>query len=129
MSSLAVDSTAPPQVYKHVRAMNLIGSQARHIGITGNLNIKKTPVYKREYTDGSESYWEFWHRILRKDQMWLWAGQDGSLNAGELNYSDSPTYFFGVPPAGAPAAIAKKYIPVIEGDFTKNIRGRVHEVW
>lgn len=129
MSSLATDSIAPPQVYKHVRAANLIGSMARHLGITGNLNIKKTPVYKREYTDGSESFWEFWYRILRKDQMWLWAGPDGSLNAGDLNYGDPPTYFLGVPPSNVSARTAGMYIPVEEGDFTKNIRGRVHEVW
>jgi murein DD-endopeptidase MepM/ murein hydrolase activator NlpD/prophage tail gpP-like protein len=129
MSSLAVDSIAPPQVYKHVRAANLIGSQARHIGMTGNINLKKTPVYKREYTDGSESYWEFWYRLLRKDQMWLWSGPDGSLNAGELNYSDAPTYFLGQPPAGASRSVARKYIPIIEGEFTKNVRGRVYEVW
>ena len=129
MSALAVDSTAPPKVYKHVRAANLIGSMARHLGIDGKLNLKKTPVYKREYTDGSETYWEFWYRMLRKDQMWLWAGADGSLNAGDLNYNDAPTYFFGEPPSNVSRRVAERYIPVEEGDFTKNIRGRVHEVW
>ena len=129
ISSLATDSTAPPRVYKHVRARNLIGSQAKHIGISGPFNVKNTPVYKREYTDGSETYWEFWYRILRKDQMWLWAGPNGSLNAGELNYSDKPTYFFGTPPSGASRAVAEQYLPVIEVEFTKNVRSRVHEVW
>lgn len=129
MSALAVDSVAPPALYNHVRAQKLIATQARHLGISGSMNIKKTPVYKREYTDGSETYWEFWYRLLRKDQMWLWAGPDGSLNAGDLNYNDNPTYFFGVPPSSASKRQAERYIPIEEGDFTKNVQSRVYEVW
>jgi len=129
ISALATDSIAEPHVYKHVRAQMLIASMARHLGIDGNINIKKTPVYKREYTDGSETYWEFWYRMLRKDQMWLWAGSDASLNAGDLNYNDAPTYFFGTPPSSASARIKKKFIPVEDATFGKNVRGRVHEVW
>jgi prophage tail gpP-like protein len=129
LSALAVDSIHPPQLFKHVRAQRLIGSEAKHLGITGAFNVKKTPVYKREYTDGSETYWEFWYRILRKDQMWLWAGPDGSLNAGDLNYNDQPTYYFGVPPSSASKRVADKYIPLEEGEFLKNVQGRVYEVW
>lgn len=129
ISAVATDSIAKPQQFNHIRAAKLIATQARQLGIGGRLHLAPTKVYKREYTDGSETYWEFWYRILRKDQMWLWAGADGSLNSGKLNYHDDPSYFLGTPSPHDSERLRRFYQPVLRVEITKDVQNRVGEVW
>jgi prophage tail gpP-like protein/murein DD-endopeptidase MepM/ murein hydrolase activator NlpD len=129
ISAVATDSIAKPQQFNHARAAKIIARQARELKIGGRLHLAPTKVYKREYTDGSETYWEFWYRILRKDKMWLWAGPDGSLNSGKLSYDDSPSYYLGTPSPHASEATRRYYQPVLRVEITKDTQGRVGEIW
>lgn len=119
MSSLATDSTVPPQQFKWIRSWDIIGKQAREIGLNGRLNLARAGIIKKvQFTDGSESYWEFWHRLARKDKQYIWAGPEGSLNMGALNYGAAPVVTFGT---GG--------IPVERLEIRKSTQSRVGEVW
>ena len=130
LSSIAVDSTIPPGQYRRVRAWKVVEKQARQLRIGGRLNLSKTgQVKKAQYTDGSESYWEFWHRLYRKEQMWIWFGPQGYLNAGRLHYDAAPSYFFGKPKSDDSNRIKELYIPVEHAAINKTTQGRIGEVW
>jgi prophage tail gpP-like protein/murein DD-endopeptidase MepM/ murein hydrolase activator NlpD len=130
MSCLAVDSTVPPQLWKQIKASTIIPKQARDLGMLGPFHITTQGVVnKLQFTDASESYWDFWYRLVRKDQMYIWTGPDGSLWTGILNYNKPTLYFFGDPPAGASASLAGKYIPIETMEFRKSTQGRLAEVW
>jgi hypothetical protein len=130
LSSLATDSTVPPKHYRHARAWKIVEKQARELGIGGRLNLSHdAQVKKLQVTDGSESYWEFWHRLYRKEQMWIWMGPQGYLNAQKLHYDAAPSYFFGKPKADDPSRIKELYIPTENVEIRKTTQGRVGEVW
>ena len=128
-SALAIDSTAPPQQFRLLRAHDIVGKQAISIGFK-NTNLKKQNVIKKvQYTDGSESYWEFWYRLYRKEKMWLWTEPSGMLIANELNYTGNPVYFLGSPRKNDPKSVYAQYIPVETMEITKSTQGRVGEIW
>jgi prophage tail gpP-like protein len=128
-SALAIDSVAPPQQYRLVRAHDIVGKQAISIGFK-NTNLKKQNVIKKvQYTDGSESYWEFWYRLYRKEKMWLWTEPNGMLIANELNYTGSPAYFLGSPRKNDPKSVYAQYIPIENMEITKSTQNRVGEIW
>lgn len=130
LSSLATDSTLPPKQYRHVRAWKLVQEQARELGIGGRLNLSKgIQVKKSQYTDGSETYWEFWNRLYRKEKMWIWFGPQGQLNAGKLHYEAAPSYFFGKPKSNDPSRIKDLYQQVENVQVKKTTQGRLGEVW
>jgi len=130
MSSLAVDSTVPPQLWQSIRASDIIPKQARELGMKGPFHITtKTVVKKLQFTDASESYWDFWYRLVRKDQMFIWTGPDGSLWTGLLNYNAQTKYFFGMPPKNVSSTIAAQYIPIETLEFRKSTQARLGEVW
>lgn len=129
LSSLAMDSTVPPQQLRHVRAWSVVEQQAKEIGFQRTHLAKGQMVRKVQHTDGSESYWEFWYRLYRKEKMWIWTEPNGTLVADVLNYGSNPVYFLGTPKADDPAHIKALSIPVEQFSIRKSTQARVEEVW
>jgi hypothetical protein len=129
LSSLATDSTAPPNTYRHVRPWSVVEQQAKQIGFR-QTNLAKAPMIRKlERTDGSESYWEFWYRLYRREQMWLWTEPTGVLRSDRLNYSQPTAYFFGTADRSDPTEIQRFYIPALSLSIRKTTQQRVGEVW
>jgi hypothetical protein len=132
-SSLAVDSAVPPNQYRHIQAWRLVQQQAREIGFTRTRLAKTGPtgpvIKKSQYTDGSETYWEFWYRLYRKERMWLWTEPEGTLVADKLNYTGAPRYHFGEPRTKDPKNIQRQYIPVEGFSIRKGTQSRIGEFW
>jgi prophage tail gpP-like protein/uncharacterized protein YcbK (DUF882 family) len=130
LSSLATDSTAEPTMWQNARSSSIVAQQAKALGITNVSGLAPTkPVKKRHYTDGSESYWEFWYRMYRKEGMWIWTEPDGALMGSTLNYNQNPSYFFGNPDPNDNASVKQAYMPVMEFQGHKTGQSRLHEVW
>jgi NlpC/P60 family len=126
MSSLATDSTCPPQHFRRMRAVSLIQKQATELGMPGPFNLtSKGSVRKILRTDGSETFWEFWYRLARNEKMWLWAGPQGGLTMAPLNYGAPISYTFGQPdnPRGKGT-----FIPVETIEVRKNSASRIYRV-
>lgn len=128
LSAIAIDSACPPGWFELARAWAIVGRQAREIGFRRMSLGRAGQVRKKQYTDGSETYWEFWYRLYRKEKMWIWTDPNGTLIAGRLNYENNPTYFFGVPRGDEPTAIRRSYIPVEHAEMRKSTQQRVEEV-
>jgi len=128
-ASLALDSMVEPNKWKKIKPMYLIGNQAKQLGFpSANLNsISK--VKKIIKTDGSETYWEFWYRLVRNDKAYIWCGPNGALILNRLNYTKQPTYYFGTPLKTDRPAIADAHIPVEGLEIRKSTQGRVYRVW
>lgn len=133
LSSLAMDSTVPPQTYRQQRAWAIVQKQARELGFTDTRLVKSGPegtmVRKLLQTDGSESYWEFWYRLYRREKLWLWTDPDGTLFGDILNYTGSPLYFFGSKLKSEPQSRSRYYMPIERLEITKSTQSRVGEVW
>jgi len=127
LSSLATDSDALPYRWKHVRAWKVVETQARKLGFQRMQLSRAGEVKKSQYTDGSESYWDFWYRLYRKEKMWLWTEPSGLLVAGRLNYSKNPSYYLGDSRLSDSAAIQRQVIPVTAVTLTKNTQNRIYE--
>lgn len=128
LSSLAIDSTPLPQRWAKARAWGIVKSQAHDIGFK-NTHLSHTGIVKKlQYTDGSESYWDFWYRLYRQEKMWLWTLPNGELVGSKLNYGKDPVYFIGDARDGDHAGIKAALIPVIDGSLTKTTQARVEEV-
>lgn len=129
MSSLAVDSDAPPQQYRHARAWSVIEAQARELGFK-NVQLSKAGLIKKLiHTDGSESYWDFWYRLYRNEKMWIWCEPDGTLMADRLNYTGQISYYFGTPKASDSKYVHAIYIPIEHAVYRKTTQQRLGEVW
>lgn len=126
LSSAAVDTTAVPFNWRNARPTKIIGDHARKLGFS-KLNISPVKVIRSLFTDGSESEWDFWYRMVRKRQMWIWCSPDGTLNVDQLNYAASPTYYFGVP--GGKYQNQGNWIRVEQCEIRKNTQTRIGEVW
>lgn len=126
LSSAAVDTTAIPFNWRNAVPKKIITDQARALGFS-RINISPTSVISKLYTDGSESEWDFWYRMVRKKQMWIWCSADGTLNVDQLNYAANPTYYFGVPSKAYPDN--GQWIRVQEAEIRKNTQTRIGEVW
>lgn len=128
LSSLAVDSTPLPQRWAKARAWSIVKSQAHNIGFK-DTNLTHTGIVKKsQYTDGSESYWDFWYRLFRQEKMWLWTTPNGILVGSKLAYGKDPVYFIGDARADDHDKIKSLLIPVIEASLTKSTQGRIEEV-
>jgi N-acetyl-anhydromuramyl-L-alanine amidase AmpD/prophage tail gpP-like protein len=128
-SSLALDSTCLPVVFKRVKAKYVVANQARKLGFT-NISLSEVGEWKKTIkTDGSETFWEFWYRLYRNEKMWLWCGPNGALIGNRLNYTQAPSYFFGTPESGAPASRKRKYIPVERVSIRKSTQARIGTVY
>lgn len=132
-SSVAVDSTVEPGKYRKFQAWRLVDQQAREIGFKRTMLAKNGPegqiVRKLQVTDGSESYWEFWHRIYRKEQMWIWTEPGATLVANKLNYEKPAAYFFGTARPKDSKFIARQFIPVERIEINSSKQNRFGEVW
>jgi len=122
-SAIAADTTAEAGMWRKQRANDFIESRARSLGMTTRFNLAPGPTKKTIKTDGSESEWEFWYRLLRKEQQWLWFSSDGWLTSGELKSGDTPDYYFGTPPVHAGSS-ATQYIPVERVAYKKTTQSR-----
>jgi hypothetical protein len=132
-SALAVDSTVQPGKYRKFQAWRLVDQQAREIGFKRTMLAKTGPngpiIRKLQVTDGSESYWEFWHRIYRKEQMWIWTEPGATLVANKLNYEKPASYFFGSARRTDSKFIARQFIPVERLEIRSSKQNRLGEVW
>lgn len=126
LSSVAVDSQAPPGETKQVRPAVFIRKEAATLGIN-KMRLADLPTVKKLYRDGSESYWESWYRLVRQTAgFWIWHEPDGTLVIDKLHYATSPTYYFGSPAKGTSN---NKWVPVEQCRITKDTTQRVGEVW
>jgi cell wall-associated NlpC family hydrolase/prophage tail gpP-like protein len=128
LSSLATDSTVLPHRWAKSRAWSIVRKQAHDIGFHKTQLSRTGIVKKMQYTDGSESYWDFWYRLYRQEKMWLWTLPDGTLIGNKLNYSADPLYYLGDRKAGDGAHVQNMIIPVISVVATKSTQGRIEEV-
>lgn len=129
LSSAAVDTTAKPHYWRNARPAKIIADSASTLGFSKSLlDIAPISVMKKLlYTDGSESEWDFWYRMVRQKQMWIWCDSDGILHVDQLNYSSKPSYYFGEPTKEVPHK--DHWIRIQEAEVRKNTQTRVGEVW
>lgn len=126
MSSIAVDTTAPPVSLRAVQPHKLIAQRAHSLGIS-QVSVSSVNTIRSIFTDGSESEWDFWYRMVRRKQMWIWCGPAGTLHIDNLNYSDNPKYYFGT--YDRQHGTSASWIPVKSVEIRKNTQTRVGEVW
>lgn len=128
-ASLALDSMVEPQKWKKVKPMYVIGNQAKQLGYP-QVSLNNVSKWKKVIkTDGSETYWEFWFRLVRNDKAYLWVGPNGALILNRLNYSERPTYYFGTPKKDDPELIQTAHIPVEGLEIRKSTQGRAYKIW
>lgn len=101
--SVLAQSEAPPGRWRHVQPAQFIKARAEALGMTVN-RIHKMAEIGTLYTDGSETEWAFWYRIIRQSGMFMWTEPLGGLVIDHLGYALTPTYNIGVPPRGAGAS-------------------------
>jgi prophage tail gpP-like protein len=127
-SSLATDSTVPPTHFRQVRAWAIVEQQAKQLGFRNTQLAHGKIVKKVQYTDGSESFWDFWWRLYRKEQMWIWCNPDATLIASTLNYSNSIDYYLGDFRDDDSTPIRRAHIPIESIEIRKTTQQRVGEV-
>jgi len=129
LSALAIDSEVPPSQFRHVRGWAVVDQQAKALGFRKTKLAHGQMVRKVAHTDGSESYWEFWYRLYRREKMWIWCDPDGTLRADFLHYSGTPNYWLGVPKTDDPGRVKESHIPVEQFGVRKNAQTRVAEAY
>jgi hypothetical protein len=131
LSSIAADTDADPGVWRKMRATDFIKMRADDLkmGQSGvRYALTKTQVQPKISTDGSETEWELWYRLIRNQSHWIWFTPDAVLTSGPLNYEGAPTYFFGTPKATDSGNNRTKWIPVERISYRKTTQGRVGKV-
>ena len=128
MTSVAVDSQAPPNQWRNARPTEVIEREARQLKIGSKVQLPKTAPFKTLARDGSETYWEFWYRLMRKRSMWLWSEPDGILTGGFLDYNAKPSYKFGRP-SGSFSSLNPGWIPVQHAMWKKSTANRIGEIF
>lgn len=126
LSCLATDSQADPGRLYSVLPHVLVKQQANDLGIK-KTQLIEVDKFGRTYTDGSETFWEFWYRLYRKRKKWIWLEPDGTLIADNLHYTNAPTYFFGRPPAGDTQP--SRWINVERLGVMVDKRKRLYQMW
>jgi cell wall-associated NlpC family hydrolase/prophage tail gpP-like protein len=129
LSAIATDTILPPTQMRHARAHTIVKTQATRLGFKKTNLAYANQSFKKQYTDGSESYWEFWYRLYRKEKKWIWTEPDGTLVANVLSYDARPSYFFGIPSQNDSPKIRKMYLPIEHAGFVKNTTKRLGHVW
>jgi cell wall-associated NlpC family hydrolase len=128
-SCVATDTDAAPGKWKHVQPAAFIAKRAHALGIS-NVQIVKCSEIGTVITDGSETEWAFWYRLMREKNMWLWFEPTGRMIGDKLGYSIAASYYFGEPNArGHRGVEGGGWIPVERLEITKSDQGRVGEVW
>ena len=128
-TSIATDSKHPPQRYTAGRPHVIVAKEAAAIKMGSQTKLSKTNSFKQLATDGSESYWQFWYRLYRKRQMWLWAEPDGTLVGSTLNYSGRPSYYFGDKYSLGKTYERIDFIPVEGVEWRANKNQRIAETY
>lgn len=128
LTSVAVDSQHPPQIWKNIRPHALVANEARKLKIGGSLNLTQAKGFKSYSTDGSESFWQVWYRFYRKRKLWLYAEADGTIIAGGLNFTEAPAYYFGSPQGVNSARRGQVWVPVLEMEYRVDKTQRVGEI-
>ena len=126
---LALDSYCEPQKWKKVKPMYIIANQARKLGFPQIATNKVSKVKKTVKTDGSETFWEFWYRLVRNDKSYIWCGPNGALILNTLNYEQEVSYYFGTPLKTDSEYVKRAYISVEGLEIRKSTQGRVYQVW
>lgn len=127
LSAAPIDDTAVPFNWRNARPEKIIHDRAVAKKWFSRFNIVKVAPISNLYTDGSESEWAFWYRMIRKRQMWIWCSANGTLNIDKLNYGSTPRYLFGVPTSQYPNR--EQWIRVMEAEEHKTTQGRIGSVW
>lgn len=125
LSCLATDSDAPPGRFRKINVRSFIAERAHKVGFS-EVRIPDLSVIQTDVTDGSETEWELWYRLVRQKKAWLWTEPNGALVADFLAYDANPSYFLGVPRRNTNQS---KWIPATQVKFTKSAQGRIGEVW
>lgn len=126
LSAAPVDDTAIPENWYYGRPDRIIASQARQRGFSRFSIIPLSPI-THIYTDGSESVWAFWYRMVRIKHLWIWVDADGTLWIDHLNYASAPSYYFGWPTKAKPNV--NQWINVISAAILKDTKTRIWQVW
>jgi prophage tail gpP-like protein len=126
-SSIAADTIAEPGLWREQRANDFIRKRATELKVATKFNLAGEQTRKTFKTDGSETEWEFWYRLIRHEGMWLWFSSDGTLNSGKLK-TGAPTYFFGTPPLSVSAGADHHWLPVERVGYRKTTQPRVGDV-
>lgn len=125
ISAVATDSQVSPDKWNNMSPAQIISKQARALKIGDRLNINNSKPFKLISTDGSESYWEFWYRLMRKRSKWLWTLADGTIIGNDLNYDSDPIYFFGEPAGDR----SSRWVKVEAAQWKKSTSSRIGEVF
>jgi hypothetical protein len=124
-SAIATDTMADAGKWTFVKPDRFIQRQAQDLKLTDKFSLMPTSTKKTVKTDGSETAWEFWYRLIRKEKQWLWFTSDGILTSHTLNYNMKPSYFFGTPPLNASSAESRRWMPVERISYKKSTQGRL----
>jgi prophage tail gpP-like protein len=127
-SSIACDTQAVAGKWQERRANEFIEERAKKFNIATRYNLAVGPVKKTIRQDGSETEWEFWYRLIRREQMYLWFTPDGALVSSKLGANAPPSYFFGTPPDNISASDKKKWVPVENVSYRKTTQTRIGNV-
>lgn len=126
-TAVAVDDYALPFDARNVRPNVFIANRAAAKGIPRvQIDSMAGARIDRLFSDGSETEWELWYRIVRQYKRYLYGRPDGTLMGTQLNTYDQPTYFFGTPPlnSGNPS----QWLPVEEPSLRKSNQQRLWRV-
>jgi len=126
-SSIAADTIAEPGLWRAQRVDEFIRKRATELKVATKFNLASGYTKKVIKTDGSETEWEFWYRLIRHEGDWLWFSSDGTLNSGKLK-TGAPTYFFGTPPLTVSAGADHHWLPVERIGYRKTTQPRVGDV-
>lgn len=125
LSSLALTDAAPGRMPAFM-PKPYIEKRARQLGFP-RTRIHKMSQIGTFVSDGSETEWSMWYRMVRHAGFFMWTEADGTLIVDNLNYSPSSAqYQIGTPPRGQSANGWMKPLMVRE---TKNTQGRLGDVW
>jgi cell wall-associated NlpC family hydrolase/prophage tail gpP-like protein len=127
LSSIAVDSDAPPMEKYGIVPHKWVGGEAAKLGLTKQKLAHVSTYNARFYRDASETYWQSWYRLYRKRKMWMWVEPDGTLFADNLNYTNAPSYYFGSPTSGD--TNPRRWHQVEGCKIANDRQKRVYEVW
>ena len=128
-SAIATDTLAKANLWRSQKTEKFIEGRATDLKLTTRFKLTPGKVHKTIRTDGSETEWELWYRLVRKENQWLWFTSNGWLVSGPLDYNSKPVYHFGSPPLHSSTVDAKQWIPVEKVAYKKSSQSRIDTVY
>src|SRR6266542_463514 len=128
LSAVAADTTAIAGIWRNMKINDFIAMRVKALKIGAQLNLAHTRVRPKISTDGSETEWEMWYRLVRSQSQWLWFTSDGVLTSGTLNYNQQPSYYFGTPHISASGSDRARWIPCELVAYRKTTQTRIGEL-